>query len=507
MAAASTSTHASTIPNTGVLTLYGYGISVRLERGHLVIEDGIGADRLYGRFPRVGHGLERLVVVGSDGMVSLAALRWLADQNVAFVMLERDGRVLAATGPVRSSDAKLRRAQALANESGAALEIVRTLIQQKLAGQVSVARDGLRDSATADRIAALGEAVRSVETMSAIRAFEAQGARDYWSAWQNVAITFPKKDLPRVPEHWRVFGARRSPLTECPRSAVNPANAMLNYLYALVEAEARLAAAAMGLDPGLGFLHLDTATRDSLACDLMEPVRPQVDAFVLDWISREPIKREWLFEQRDGTCRLMADFTSRLSETLPMWRRAVAPVTEYAAEILWASQAGATRKPGPATRLTGRRIREAKRDASPRRRERTVMPQSLCHTCGASIEPGGKYCRACYLSSAADHMAKISVAGREKTLGPRAQGFRAETQRRHAAAQRAWDPASHPAWLDENTYRTKIQPRLMDISTSRVASTLGVSWAYASVVRKGQKIPHPCHWQKLAELVGVLCGG
>jgi CRISPR-associated endonuclease Cas1 len=488
------------------VTLFGYGIGVRVDRGHLVLEDGIGTDRLYGRFPRVQHGLERLVIIGSDGNLSLSALRWLADQNVALIMLERNGRVLAATGPVRSSDARLRRAQALANESGAAVEIVRALIQHKLAGQEKVARGGLRDSATADRIAELRAAVQSADAISTIRALESQGAKDYWAAWQNVAITFPKKELPRVPDHWRVFGARRSPLTECPRSAVNPANAMLNYLYALLEAEARLAAAAMGLDPGLGFLHLDTATRDSLACDLMEPVRPEVDSFVLDWISREPIKREWLFEQRDGTCRLMADFASRLSETLPIWRRAVAPVTEYTAEILWASQAGATRKVSPATRLTGRRNREAKGSASPRQREQTVMPQSLCQTCGALIEPGGKYCRTCYLSSAADHMAKISVAGREKTLGPRAQSFRAETQRRHAAAQRAWDPASHPAWLDENAYRTKIQPRLMDISTSRIATTLGVSWAYASVVRKGQKIPHPRHWLTLAELVGVVEG-
>ena len=46
------------------------------------------------------HGLERLVVIGADGVVSLAALRWLADQNAAFVMLERDGSVLTVTGPV-----------------------------------------------------------------------------------------------------------------------------------------------------------------------------------------------------------------------------------------------------------------------------------------------------------------------------------------------------------------------------------------------------------------------
>jgi hypothetical protein len=40
-------------------------------------------------------------------------------------MLDRRGSVLAITGPVRPSDARLRRAQALALESGAALRIVR----------------------------------------------------------------------------------------------------------------------------------------------------------------------------------------------------------------------------------------------------------------------------------------------------------------------------------------------------------------------------------------------
>jgi hypothetical protein len=79
------------VPRHGVVTLYGYGIQVRLDRGHLFLEDGIGSDRRRYRLPRVGHGLKRLVVIGSDGMVSLAALRWLADQDASFVMLENDG--------------------------------------------------------------------------------------------------------------------------------------------------------------------------------------------------------------------------------------------------------------------------------------------------------------------------------------------------------------------------------------------------------------------------------
>lgn len=62
-------------PRHGVITLFGYGIKVHVDRGHLTIQDGIGADRREARLPRVGHGLRRLVVIGSDGIVSLAALR------------------------------------------------------------------------------------------------------------------------------------------------------------------------------------------------------------------------------------------------------------------------------------------------------------------------------------------------------------------------------------------------------------------------------------------------
>jgi CRISPR-associated endonuclease Cas1 len=280
--------HNLIVPRHGIVTLFGYGIQLRVDRGHLLLEDGIGADRRYARFPRVGHGLRRLVVIGSGGIVSLAALRWLADQDAAFVMLERDGKVLAVTGPVRPSDAKLRRAQALAHSSGAALRIARELIIQKLTGQEQVARHKLLDTSTADSILQFKAELPAADSITTIRLIESQAARVYWSAWSTLPVNFPKNQLRRVLQHWRNFFARVSPLTGSPRLAANPANAILNYLYAVLESEARLAVSALGLDPGLGVLHVDTTARDSLACDLMEPVRPEVDAYLLDWIARQP---------------------------------------------------------------------------------------------------------------------------------------------------------------------------------------------------------------------------
>jgi CRISPR-associated endonuclease Cas1 len=488
-------------PNHGVVTLFGYGIQARVDRGHLILEDGIGADRRHARFPRVGHGLKRLVVIGSDGMVSLAALRWLTDQDASFVMLERDGSVLATTGPVRPSDAKLRRAQALAHSSGAALQISRELISQKLAGQEQVARNTLLDTTTADKIARFRAEVPTADSITTIRLLESQGAAAYWAAWRDLPINFPKKDLRRVPDHWCRFDARVSPLTGSPRLAANPVNAILNYLYALLESEARLAASSLGLDPGLGILHVDTTARDSLACDLMEPVRPQVDAYILDWITRQSLSREWFFEQRDGNCRLMGPFAARLSETAPTWGRAVAPYAEWVAREFWST----IRKPDTpfVTRLTQANKRKAKGGPSVLPAKPTPRPENVCRVCGTSVSLGRNYCSECEVTTTREHIVEIAKIGRVASQAPGPKARRAETQRGHALAKKAWQPASLPTWLNEEVYAHKIQPRLAGVANPVIMSELGVSVTYAVAIRAGRRRPHPRHWSKLAELSGI----
>jgi CRISPR-associated endonuclease Cas1 len=492
------------VPRSGVVTLFGYPIKVTVERGHLLLEDGVGPDRRRARLSRVGHGLERLVVIGADGFVSLSALRWLADQDAAFVMLDRDGSVLATTGPVRPSDAKLRRAQALAHTSDAALRIARELIAHKLSGQESVARCKLLDSQTARTIAQYRGELDSAETISAVRSIEAQAAAVYWSVWRNLVINFPKSDLRRVPEHWRKFGSRQSPLTGSCRLAANPANAILNYLYALLESEARLAVAALGLDPGLGVLHVDTPSRDSLACDVMEPVRPQIDAYLLDWITHESFSREWFFEQRDGNCRLMAPFAVRLGQTARTWARAVAPFAEWIAHGFSSTTRKSMRPP---TRLTQGRRREARGHSPYLPVTSPPSPERLCVGCGKSISSRHTHCADCFLTISTKSLVEAAKIGRIAAQSDVAQSSRAETQRRNATAQHAWSPATHPAWLTEEAYSKEIQPQLSRFANGVIASTLQVSMSYAADVRKGRRRPHQRHWQSLAHLVGITVNG
>ena len=130
---------------------------------------------------------------------------------------------------------------------------------------------------------------------------------------------FRRKDMARVPAHWLFFGSRHSPLTGGPRLAINPANALLNYINAVAESECRLAACACGLDPGMGLLHTDTANRDSLALDLIETIRPEIEDWLLNWLMHEPLRKADLFEASDGNCRLSSALCSKLSETAPTW--------------------------------------------------------------------------------------------------------------------------------------------------------------------------------------------
>jgi len=440
-------------------------------------------------------------MIGSDGFITLEALRWLAEQDASFVMLDRDGSVLVTTGPVRPSDAKLRRAQALAHSSGVALHISRELISRKLVAQEEVARNKLLDTSTADTIARFRADLPSADSFSTIRLIESQAARAYWSSWSTLPINFPKNQLPRVPAHWLRFGARVSPLTGSPRLACNPPNAILNFLYSLLEAEARLSAASLGLDPGLGVLHVDTANRDSLACDLMEPCRAAVDAYLLDWITKQLLNREWFSEQRDGNCRLLADFAARLSETAHIWRRHVAPVAEWVARALWST----IRRPDTAfaTRLTQNNKRAARGSPAQSAYKRLPSQQNVCLVCGKPIDRSHRWCAECAQKNSTAALIDGARLGREIARGPQAQARRMKTKRRHDEARSRWSPSNQPLWLTEKAYIEQIQPRLSKASLSQIAAAIGVSIPYASDIRKGRRRPHPRHWHVLAKLTRI----
>ena len=232
----------------------------------------------------------------------------------------------------------------------------------------------------------------------------------------------------------------------------------------------------------------------------MEPVRPQVDGYLVDWITRQPLKREWFFEQRDGNCRLMPSLASRLSETAQTWADAVAPITEWVAQNLWSPKKW--NEHFVPTRLTQRRRSEGRgkkaavlTNAAPRR-------ENVCEVCGMEGIKN-RYCPQCAKEIAKDNMANVALIGRAKARSPKVRVRISETLSQHAVANTWWSASSLPAWLDEECFVTKIQPKLKAIKVREISEALQISAPYAALIRKGERRPHQRHWGTFSKADGV----
>ncbi len=503
-------------PRNGVLVLTGYGIRVAVERGHLTISDGQGRERRAGRFPRSCRSIRRLVVIGHTGTISFEALRWLSDVGAAFVQIDRDGKVIAATGPVELDDARLRRAQAIATTHGTDVVVARDLLSQKLAGQAAVLDRFGTEQATeaASRVRQLANDLAAAGTPDRLRLVEAHAAGLYWGVWAGVPVRFGRRDTAKVPEGWQAFDGRASPLSGATRRAATPANAILNYLYAILECEARIACAAVGLDPGLGMLHADLKARDSLALDVMEAVRPQVDAFMLNLLRSRTFAARDFFETREGGCRLMPPLAKLLAETVPQWAAALAPVVERVARVLVEPVRTKAAMPTPLTQAN----RRAGRDGV-RRKERTSdtlatdLP-SACRLCGVVLDrPGRDYCDDCWTEyrveqaterfapAGLETLARLRSEGIDPAHGGKAGRKRGQRNAGHMAAVMEWEQARGEADQgDPDMFRREVLPKLQGVPLGVMAKATGLSEGYCSFIRRREKVPHRRHWVALARL-------
>src|SRR5205807_2591338 len=201
------------------------------------------------------------------------------------------------------------------------------------------------------------------------------------------------------PDHWPTVGPRTSPLSRSPRLPITPAHSILSYLLGVAATEARLACFTTGLDSALGVLHADQKSpRDSMALDILEAIRPDIDAPLLGLLRTSVFRQDDFMEGRRGQCRIVPPLTDRLAATAPHWAELLAPVVEGVARALAdAPRSGIDRLP---TRLT-QANRSAGRDEQRRRPPRptpTLAPssrQQICRGCGMEIAVGRRWCDRC----------------------------------------------------------------------------------------------------------------
>ncbi len=134
-----------------VLVADGYGLSLSVTRGHLLVRDGLGRHRRERKLPRAQRTVRRIVILGHTGHLSLEAMRWCSYTGIALIQLDTDGTTLLTAGRNGTNDARLRRAQSAAAASDVGIEIARQLLAAKLDGQSAVLRECLRAEAARQR--------------------------------------------------------------------------------------------------------------------------------------------------------------------------------------------------------------------------------------------------------------------------------------------------------------------------------------------------------------------
>jgi CRISP-associated protein Cas1 len=170
--------------------------------------------------------------------------------------------------------------------------------------------------AAIDKLEVMLDGLRSTppENIDGLLMFEAQAAHTYFSAWQMLPLRWKGTGRKPIPLEWWHIVARPSMVSGRNRHASHPVNAILNYAYAVLESQVRIATVSHGLDPTVGYLHASRPGRVALVYDLMEPLRPRMDRLVLRFFRTHTFTPSDYILSTDGVCRLHPELSRHIAK-------------------------------------------------------------------------------------------------------------------------------------------------------------------------------------------------
>jgi CRISPR-associated protein Cas1 len=239
--------------------------------------------------------LERIVLRGNVQLES-RVLGALSERNIGLLVLS--GRHTEATAMLvgRSHNDSGRRLgqyctslnDDLRTPLGRWLVLVKVRSQQRLLKQALAARADLRYplSGAIRTLSGIIDQLREEQpavSLASLRGFEGAAASAYFSGFTQLFASSLN------------FTGRKK------RPPPDPVNACLSLGYTLLHYDAVRACHLVGLDSMLGFYHDLSFGRESLACDLMEPLRPVMDGWVWQLFRERELRAEH-FSDDQGRC-------------------------------------------------------------------------------------------------------------------------------------------------------------------------------------------------------------
>ena len=218
------------------------------------------------RFPL--HTLEGIVAFTYTG-ASPALMGACAQRGIGLSFCTPNGRFLARTSGEANGNVLLRRTQyRIADDEAACCAIARAMIFGKVYNarwsidrtlrDHSLRVDAERLERTAQNLQKALPIISETTSLDSLRGIEGEAASLYFSVFDEM-ILWSKTDF--------FFHDRNR------RPPLDNVNAMLSFVYSLLQRDCSSALEAVGLDSYVGFLHRDRPGRSSLALDLMEELR------------------------------------------------------------------------------------------------------------------------------------------------------------------------------------------------------------------------------------------
>lgn len=227
------------------------------------------------------HLLEGIVSFSYKG-ASPSLMGKCVENGVRLSFYSPLGRYLASIENSTNGNVHLYRAQyRLADDDGFCLRTAKNFICGKLYNSKFVllrcARDhelrvdSVRIRHAVDNISKYLSDVHNCQDISSLRGVEGNSAEEYFSVFDEMIL--------QNKNEFSFYGRNRRP-------PLDRTNALLSFAYSLLANECSAALYGVGLNPYVGFMHVDRPGRKSLALDLEEELRsPFADRFVLTLIN------------------------------------------------------------------------------------------------------------------------------------------------------------------------------------------------------------------------------
>ncbi len=278
-------------PDRKTLYVTTDGAYVRVDKGQIVVS------KKRQDLAKIPSTLVESMVFYGSVTLSAGARSWALGNNVQVTFLSRRGQLSGwLRGPALANASTLRRQVHTTDDAAFSVSMARAFVAGKLVNmRTMLLRSHDRQHATelmdaADQIEDSRRLALEAPLVDIVRGHEGAASAAYFGA------------LPSLFDDWTGFETRRR------HPPLDPVNAALSFGYTLLTSEAVGAVAAAGLEPSLGYLHVDDASRPSLALDLVEEFRsPVVDSVVISMFHKQELTQRHFRNEEKSAAVLLTD--------------------------------------------------------------------------------------------------------------------------------------------------------------------------------------------------------